>query len=169
MSDRLTHSDVFGGILTNSEVYHFGGEHSGTEVAYGGEPIKKLFQIENMCYDKLGNEVISLARLRELADAERDGRVVVLPCKVGEPLFIVRNLCEHADQFGYCNVDYWYAKRGFKREDGCVSCPKQNIKPRVTENKFNLGMMGGQYKVFTDRAEAEHAIAATEPKGDAKT
>ena len=31
---------------------------------------------------------ITTARLRELADAERDGRVVVLPCKVGDTVFI---------------------------------------------------------------------------------
>ena len=83
MSERLTHFDVFGGILTNSEINHFGGAHTGTEVAYCGEPIDRLFEIENMCYDQLGREVISLARLRELADAERDGRVVVLPVEVG--------------------------------------------------------------------------------------
>ena len=31
---------------------------------------------------------ISIARLRELADAENDGRVVVLPCKVGDVVFV---------------------------------------------------------------------------------
>ena len=84
VSERLTHSDVFGGILTNSEINHFGGAHTGTEVAYCGEPIDKLFEIENMCYDADGNELISLARLRELAEAEREGRVVVLPVAVDE-------------------------------------------------------------------------------------
>lgn len=79
MSERLTHSDAFAGILTNSEIHHFGGAHTDTEVAYFGKPIDKLFEIENMCCDKLGREVISLTRLRELADAEREGRVVVLP------------------------------------------------------------------------------------------
>lgn len=74
MSERLTHSDVFGGILTNSEINHFGGAHTGTEVAYCGEPIDKLFEIENMCYDASGNEVISLDRLRELAEDEAKGR-----------------------------------------------------------------------------------------------
>lgn len=30
-----------------------------------------------------------VARLRELAEADRDGRVVVLPCKVGEKLWVI--------------------------------------------------------------------------------
>lgn len=32
---------------------------------------------------------LGYARLRELAEADRDGRVVVLPCKVGDTLFRV--------------------------------------------------------------------------------
>lgn len=34
----------------------------------------------------------SMARLRELADADRDGRLVVLPCKVGDGLW---TFCNH--------------------------------------------------------------------------
>lgn len=95
MSERLTLLDIFGGVLTNSEIHHFGGAHTGTEVAYSGEPIDKLFEIENMCYDKLGREVITLARLRELAALDaplREGRVVVLPIPLGADLFRVYGL-----------------------------------------------------------------------------
>jgi hypothetical protein len=35
------------------------------------------------------NSIGSYDRLRELAEADRDGRVVVLPCKVGDTLFRV--------------------------------------------------------------------------------
>ena len=34
---------------------------------------------------------IDLARLRELAEAEREGRAVVLPCKVGDTVWVLRN------------------------------------------------------------------------------
>lgn len=119
---------------------------------------------------------IPFDRLRELADAEREGRVVVLPCKVGTPVFFIRILCEHADDFGYCNVDYWYAKRGFKTEDGCVNCQKMNLKQRLKETVFKLALMDEKRtghlhvsEIFFDRAEAERALAATEPKGDANT
>ena len=32
-----------------------------------------------------------VARLRELAEADRDGRLVVLPCKVGDTVWVTRN------------------------------------------------------------------------------
>jgi len=132
-----------------------------TEVFFAPEEAEKLRVVEN----------ISLDRLHELAEAEREGRVVVLPCEVGTPVFFIRILCEHADDFGYCNVDYWYAKRGFKREDGCVNCPKMNLEPRLKETVFRLALMDEKRdghlhvsEIFFDKAEAESALAE---KGDA--
>lgn len=45
--------------------------------------LKKLYAIE----DILGNDY-GLDRLRELVEADRDGRCVVLPCKVGDPVYV---------------------------------------------------------------------------------
>ena len=45
--------------------------------------IHRLVTIE----DILGNEY-DLDRLRELAQADREGRCVVLPCKVGDPVYM---------------------------------------------------------------------------------
>ena len=42
--------------------------------------LMRLADLENFC---------SYTRLRELAEADKDGRVVVLPCKVGDTLFRV--------------------------------------------------------------------------------
>lgn len=42
--------------------------------------LMRLADLESLC---------SYTRLRELADAEKDGRVVVLPCKVGDRLYEV--------------------------------------------------------------------------------
>lgn len=42
--------------------------------------LMRLADLENFC---------SYTRLRELAEADRDGRLVVLPCKVGDTLFRV--------------------------------------------------------------------------------
>lgn len=39
--------------------------------------------------DILGNEY-DLDRLRELAQADREGRCVVLPCAIGDPVYIIR-------------------------------------------------------------------------------
>ena len=48
-----------------------------------------LAKYEDVLFDADGGEVISLARLHELAEAEREGRVVVLPCKVADHIFTI--------------------------------------------------------------------------------
>ena len=125
-------------------------------------------------FNELNLVTNALNKLADYEEAEREGRMVVLPCNVGTPVFFIRILCEHADDFGYCNVDYWYAKRGFKTEDGCVNCPKMNLKQRLKETVFKLKLMDEKRaghlhvsEIFFDKAEAERALAATEPKGDA--
>ena len=50
-----------------------------TEVFFAPEEAEKLRVVEN----------ISLARLRELADAEREGRVVVLPIKADRIFYAI--------------------------------------------------------------------------------
>lgn len=170
MSERLTHSDVFGGILTNSEINHFGGAHTGTEVAYCGEPIDKLFEIENMCYDASGNEITSLQRLRELVKADAEGRVVVLPCKVGDTVFVDKRTTpyqyfhphDRVGAFAKCTViGASITKSGIKIK------MRANYPSRCGQYGF-LKMGAGAFgkTVFMTQTEAERALAATEPKGD---
>lgn len=40
-------------------------------------------------FDKLLHQTDDDARLRDLAEADKDGRLVVLPCKVGEKLWVI--------------------------------------------------------------------------------
>ncbi len=44
--------------------------------------LMRLADLESIC---------SYTRLRELAEADKDGRLVVLPCKVGDTLWVTRN------------------------------------------------------------------------------
>lgn len=62
--------------------------------------LMRLADLESIC---------SYTRLRELAEADRDGRVVVLPCKVGDTLFRVfdGNISEHEVQ----NMKYFARQR----------------------------------------------------------
>lgn len=53
------------------------------------EALIRLSKIE----DILGDEY-DLDRLKELVEADREGRCVVLPCKVGEPIWEVLDVCE---------------------------------------------------------------------------
>ena len=48
--------------------------------------LKDMFDI---LYAPDGSERITLDRLREICAAERDGRVVVLPCKVGSDVWLL--------------------------------------------------------------------------------
>ena len=50
--------------------------------------INRLFDIENI----LGDEY-DLDRLKELVQADREGRCVVLPCKIGESVWEVLDVC----------------------------------------------------------------------------
>lgn len=53
-------------------------------------PIAKAFnrlaEIENI----LGDEY-DLDRLRELVQADRDGRCKIVPCKIGDPVYLIKN------------------------------------------------------------------------------
>lgn len=50
---------------------------------------------------------VAAERLRELAEADKDGRVVVLPCKVGDTVYILRRTFDGADVVG--ETELWWA------------------------------------------------------------
>lgn len=82
-----------------------------------------------------------LARLRELVQAEQDGRLVVLPCKVGDTVYTVQ-------QVG----------RGHWEEDKYILDDRGT--PKVYEKKFSLILLEYIGKtVFLTREEAEAALA----------
>lgn len=47
------------------------------------EEVRRCLEFEDICLD----EYIKYERLHELAQADREGRCVVLPCKVGDKLY----------------------------------------------------------------------------------
>lgn len=57
----------------------------------------------NLAAQALGVEP---SRLRELAEADKDGRVVVLPCKVGDTVYILRRAFDGADVVG--ETELWW-------------------------------------------------------------
>lgn len=59
--------------------------------------LMQLADLENFC---------SYTRLRELAEADKDGRLVVLPCKVGDTVYILRRTFDGADVVG--ETDLWW-------------------------------------------------------------
>ena len=98
---------------------------------------------------------VAFDRLRELAEAEREGRVVVLPCKVGATVYAIRihecDICEHYDEHA---------------SDCEFKCPRY-----IDEELFELWMVDDKHRIpaqiFFTRAEAERALAAADAgKGD---
>ncbi len=108
----------------------------------------RLAGYEDILFDDDGNEQISFDRLREIVEAEKDGRLVVLPCKVGDTVWIHAlvpcGACPHgADQAKIC---------------GQAGCPIHPIPV-----SFNVRMFDGIGKtVFLTREEAEAALKGGE-------
>lgn len=106
--------------------------------------IHRLVTIE----DILGDDY-DLERLRELVEADRDGRCIVLPCKIGSPVWRVYDDCEFP---GDC---------GTKQK--CKGCEYRNI--FAEEQAFCLSMLSQNGKLghpyYTSLEAAEAAL-----KGD---
>lgn len=85
-------------------------------------------------------------RMKELAKADKDGRLVVLPCKVGDTVFLVvddgRRVCE-------CEVRY-FSFSG----DGCAAVAVDKV------TGWEYGAMSHSFgkTIFLTREEAEAAL-----------
>lgn len=102
-------------------------EYSGTSYIFQtGEAAYRLAIIE----DILGDDY-DLDRLRELVEADRDGRCVVLPCKIGENVWRIYDDCEFP---GVC---------GTKRM--CRGCEYRNL--FVEKQAFCLSMLSQNGKL----------------------
>ena len=97
--------------------------------------LMRLADLESLC---------NYTRLRDLAEADKDGRVVVLPCKVGDTLFRVfdGNISEHEVQ----NMKYFARQRRLGID----------MTPFFPDAEKFIGKT-----VFLTREEAEKALEAT--------
>ena len=88
-------------------------------------------------------EGLPIDRIRELAEADKDGRLVVLPCKVGDTVWRIKRIFET------------YPDKS-----------KPYIEPDafLLQDVFNIGKT-----VFLTREEAEKALKEMEGKKDGKT
>ena len=133
---RLTYRDA------NGEAWY---SDAGTE----RDRLHRLATIE----DILGDEY-DLDRLRELAEADREGRCVVLPCKIGGPVWRLYDDCDFP---GDC-----YTKQK------CRGCEYRNL--FIEEQAFCLSMLCQNGKLappyYTIRAEAEAALRREQDGND---
>lgn len=103
--------------------------------------------------ETLNNTPIS--RLVELAEADKDGRVVVLPCKVGQRVFVLMDMDKHISE---CEVK----RIGMGNEIGFIGLEPIGARGR----EYGVALNGFGKTVFLTREEAEKALEEREGKKD---
>lgn len=98
--------------------------------------LMRLADLESLC---------GYTRLRELAEADKDGRVEVLPCKVGDTVYWV-----HGAVITECKV-----YRVQKNRKGLYICLKSNVSHGAFHADLSIGKT-----VFLTSEEAEEALEA---------
>ena len=90
-----------------------------------------------------------VARLRELAEADKDGRLVVLPCKVGQRVFALLDTDKHISE---CEVK----QIGMGNKIGFIGLEPIGARGR----EYGISLNGFGKTVFLTREEAEKALEA---------
>lgn len=96
-------------------------------------------------------EGLPIARLQELAVADQKGRVIVLPCKVGQRVFALLDTDKHISE---CEVK----QIGLGNEIGFVGLEPIGARGR----EYGVALNGFGKTVFLTREEAEKALAEME-------
>ena len=100
---------------------------------------------------------IPLPRLCELATAEREGRVVVLPCKVTDLLYVIYSP-KHPANPSDKGKRFMATARVNRIKLGAKGFSIETWMGSFSESEIGK-------TVFFTQSEAERALAATEPKG----
>ena len=101
----------------------------------------------------LGEQLTLLKHIRKLAEADKEGHVIVLPCKVGHRVFALLDTDKHISE---CEVK----QIGLGNEIGFVGLEPIGARGR----KYGVALNGFGKTVFLTREEAEKALAEMEGK-----
>lgn len=113
----------------------------------------KLFDYALKESKTLTEQLTLLKHIRELAEADKEGRVVVLPCKVGHRVFALLDTDKHISE---CEVK----QIGLGNEIGFVGLEPIGARGR----EYGVSLKGFGKTVFLTREEAEKALAELEGK-----
>lgn len=95
------------------------------------------------------NDTSKAERIRELLKADKDGRLMVLPCKVGQRVFALLDTDKHISE---CEVK----RIGLGNEIGFVGLEPIGARGR----EYGVALNGFGKTVFLTREEAEKALEA---------
>lgn len=98
-------------------------------------------------------EGLPIARLRELAVADQEGHVIVLPCKVGQRVFALLDTDKHISECEVKQIDL-----GIVNGIGFVGLEPIGARGR----EYGVALKGFGKTVFLTREEAEKALAEME-------
>ena len=117
----------------------------------------KLFDYALKESKTLTEQLTLLHHIRELAEADKDERVVVLPCKVGETVYFAR-----------ANPILQYKVTGYEMGEASISQVRSKHVDKETGLTFNFTFRPGSIgkTVFLSREEAEKALEEREGKKD---
>lgn len=107
------------------------------------------------CIDQIERDQKEIEALRELAVAYKEGRAIILPCKVGHRVFALLDTDKHISE---CEVK----QIGLGNEIGFVVLEPIGARGR----KYGVALNGFGKTVFLTREEAEKALAEMEGKKD---
>lgn len=120
-------------------------EYLGTGLTPEGVEALKLSMMGKAVAEIKEFDGLPIERMKELAIADEEGRVVVLPCKVGDTVYWV-----HGAVITECKV-----YRGQKNRKGLYICLKSNVSHGAFRADLSIGKT-----VFLTREEAEEALEA---------
>ena len=119
------------------------------------EEIKAPFTEDTMINLEAQALGVEPSRLREIAEADKDGRCVVLPCKVGQRVFALLDTDKNISE---CEVK----QIGMGNEIGFIGLEPIGARGR----EYGVALNGFGKTVFLTREEAEKALEEKEGKKD---
>lgn len=117
--------------------------------------IDECSQMVYSAADQIERDQKEIEALRELAVADKEGRAIVLPCKVGHRVFALLDTDKHISE---CEVK----QIGLGNEIGFVGLEPIGARGR----EYGVALNGFGKTVFLTREEAEKALAEMEGKKD---
>lgn len=111
---------------------------------------RSKLEIEAGCVKAIARTYgIDINRLRKLAEADKDGRLVVLPCKVGQRVFALLDTDKHISE---CEVK----QIGMGNKIGFIGLEPIGFRGR----EYGVALNGFGKTVFLTREEAKKALEA---------
>ena len=122
-------------------------------------------------------ELGPIDHLRDLLQAEQDGRLVLLPCKVGDTVWLLKKKCKYAgeDNDPWCSCDQYWDNVYHKHMWGCAGkddegkqfdCEKRDMEWYAQQIEYSLVLYSPNIvlgkNLFLTREEAEAALKGGE-------